>query len=165
MNSMAKSFLENFGLRAFGGWSRPVRPGMENGMFAYDESTADLFDVEEEPVDAAYVDVEPGGEVAAATGLGLQFVDIATGAIHPISEQYFLLSGRKPVAAPRNPHGQRLDFITLLGEIERVKQRVLHELDEQSPQPKTGSREEMVEWVRGLTESSEQVSRQQQERK
>jgi hypothetical protein len=47
MNTLAKSFLENFGLRAFGGWRRPARPGMENGMFAYDESTAELFDVEE----------------------------------------------------------------------------------------------------------------------
>lgn len=61
MNTGARSFLENFGLRAFGGWSRPVRPGMENGMFAYDESTAELFDVEDP---YAQVGVELIGDAA-----------------------------------------------------------------------------------------------------
>ncbi len=47
MSTLVKSFFENFGLRAFGGWQRYSRPGMEGGIFAYDESTAELFDVDE----------------------------------------------------------------------------------------------------------------------
>jgi len=44
IGTFATSFLEHFGLRAFGGWQRTARPGMEEGMFAYDESTAELFE-------------------------------------------------------------------------------------------------------------------------
>lgn len=69
MSTVAKSFLENFGLRAFGGWSRPVRPGTEAGMFAYDESTAELFAVEEDYTDVAYVGVEPVAEAAEVAGM------------------------------------------------------------------------------------------------
>jgi hypothetical protein len=68
MNTLTKSFFESFGLRAFGGWCRPARPGMENGMFAYDESTAELFDVEEDYADVAYVEAEQIGEVADVPG-------------------------------------------------------------------------------------------------
>lgn len=75
IGTFATSFLEHFGLRAFGGWQRSARPGMEGGMFAYDESTAELFEdndvVEEatavpEPVIACYVPVEPTAGVEAA---------------------------------------------------------------------------------------------------
>jgi hypothetical protein len=40
----ASAFQQNFPPRFFGP-ERPVRPGTEDGLFAYDESTADLFEV------------------------------------------------------------------------------------------------------------------------
>jgi hypothetical protein len=50
IGNLAASFLQTFGLGAFGRWQRGTRAGMENGLFAYDESTAELLDVEEAEV-------------------------------------------------------------------------------------------------------------------
>jgi hypothetical protein len=46
MSASVRSFFEDFGVRVFGGWHRVVRPGTEEGLFPYDESTQDLFDLE-----------------------------------------------------------------------------------------------------------------------
>jgi len=50
------SFIQTFSFGALTG-ERGTRPGFENGMFAYDESSAELFDVEYEDVEVPEVPV------------------------------------------------------------------------------------------------------------